>query len=130
MPHTTDQKREYMRRHRAEHPERAKQVAARRRERNADHIKEQKEAQRHRYEALKDGPCADCGGCFPPEAMDWDHVRGEKVKGMGAMGAHVGPMLLAELEKCELVCANCHRIRTRTRRNGAPLGASARARTA
>jgi hypothetical protein len=29
-------------------------------------------------DSLKDVPCADCGGKFPPECMDFHHVHGEK----------------------------------------------------
>lgn len=68
---------------------------------------------------LKAKPCADCGGSFPPECMDFDHVRGDKRKGVGAL-VHVSErVLLMEIAKCELVCANCHRIRTGRRRQEA-----------
>lgn len=62
--------------------------------------------------AAKDVPCADCGGVFPPCAMDFDH-RDPDLKSFG-----IGPattslaLILAEIEKCDVVCANCHRIRT------------------
>lgn len=61
-------------------------------------------------------PCSDCGGKFPPECMDFDHVpgRGEKVAPVSHLLGTDG--LMAELAKCDLVCANCHRIRTRQRR--------------
>lgn len=65
---------------------------------------------------LKRQPCTDCGGRFPPCVMDFDHVRGTKVRSIGrlvAYGHEAG--LRAELEKCELVCANCHRVRTHRR---------------
>ncbi len=65
--------------------------------------------------AMKDRPCFDCGRRFPPVCMDWDHVRGEKLfdisKGLARSAADVA----AELSKCELVCSNCHRIRTHSR---------------
>jgi hypothetical protein len=68
---------------------------------------------------VKDAPCMDCGGRFPPECMDFDH-RPDEVKlfticdrGISAFG---WPKLMAEMAKCDLVCSNCHRIRTASRR--------------
>lgn len=63
-------------------------------------------------DVLRDSPCVDCGETFPPEAMDFDHVWGEKVKEIGQMWCYSRDRVLAEIEKCELVCANCHRERT------------------
>ncbi len=63
-------------------------------------------------------PCIDCTTIYPPECMDFDHVRGEKVNNVGTMVTHgwSWEKIATEIEKCELVCANCHRIRTRKRR--------------
>lgn len=78
---------------------------------------------RRKYEAfvfmmqeLKSKPCMDCVKCFPVEAMDFDHVRGKKVKEIGFMWSWNRDRLKEELAKCELVCANCHRLRTEMRR--------------
>lgn len=60
----------------------------------------------------KNHPCADCGEIFPHEAMDFDHVRGRKVVQITDMWSWGREKVLAELAKCELVCANCHRKRT------------------
>lgn len=68
--------------------------------------------------ALKNRPCSDCGLRFDPVAMDFDHVRGNKRKDVSVM-AHTGyplRLILAEIVKCELVCSNCHRVRTLKRR--------------
>jgi hypothetical protein len=55
----------------------------------------------------------DCGGTFPPECMDFDHRPGEKkLFGIGQGLRRKLEALLAEIAKCDLVCANCHRIRT------------------
>lgn len=59
-------------------------------------------------------PCADCGTIFPAVAMDFDHGDQPKDKSIAAlcsMGAGLD-RLYAEIAKCELVCANCHRVRT------------------
>ena len=75
--------------------------------------------QRHKVRALeltdrlKDVPCADCGGRFPPVCMDFDHVRGDKVRGVSQMRYITPIRIVAEVAKCDVVCANCHRIRTR-----------------
>lgn len=77
---------------------------------------------RHAWLAtLKSKPCVDCGQVFPPEAMDFDHVVGGKVKGVGRMTTHHPNAILAEMAKCDLVCGNCHRVRTTTRNLAKPL---------
>lgn len=48
--------------------------------------------------------------------MDFDHVRGAKVSGIANMWSWHPDRVRTELAKCELVCANCHRIRTVRRR--------------
>ena len=66
---------------------------------------------------LKDRPCADCGGRFPPHVMDFDHVRGRKRGDIARMKMQTSTeALLREIAKCDVVCANCHRIRTHQRR--------------
>jgi hypothetical protein len=49
--------------------------------------------------------------------MDYDHIYGpknhkrEEVGSLAARGAS-WDRILEEIKKCDLVCANCHRIRT------------------
>ena len=74
---------------------------------------------------LKSRPCADCGTSYPPYVMDFDHVRGEKLGLISEIARTSGTdQLEAEIEKCEVVCANCHRERSFRRqspRNGKPV---------
>ncbi len=69
-------------------------------------------------DALKENPCVDCGHRFHPVAMDFDHVRGSKVRSIASMvSSAIKPELIKEeIAKCELVCACCHRIRTHVRK--------------
>lgn len=62
--------------------------------------------------------CADCGiKSVHPEIYDFDHLPGaEKVKSVAALiTSGSWDALRAEIAKCEVVCSNCHRIRTRAR---------------
>ena len=70
--------------------------------------------------ALKNVPCADCTNRFPPICMDFDHVRGKKCFSLAyGLSKRISmARIFAEIEKCEVVCANCHRIRTDKRRGG------------
>lgn len=65
--------------------------------------------------SMKDRPCADCGVRYPYFVMDFDHRPGE-VKAFGvAQHLHryrTESELRAEIAKCDVVCANCHRFRT------------------
>ena len=65
-------------------------------------------------------PCADCGIQYDICVMDFDHIGGDKIKNVSAL-ARAGNLkkLLAEIAKCEVVCANCHRMRTSSRRSQA-----------
>ncbi len=62
-------------------------------------------------------PCLECGNP-DPRVLDFDHVRGKKK--FQLQQAKNKPLLkiLEEIQKCDVVCANCHRLRTQTRING------------
>lgn len=65
---------------------------------------------------LKTAPCAECGEWFPAIAMDFDHVSGKKFREIsGLVRKFAEETVLAEIAKCEVVCANCHRIRSASR---------------
>lgn len=66
---------------------------------------------------LEAHPCVDCGEA-DPIVLEFDH-RDQSTKlhnvanlitGMGKMA-----ILITEIEKCDVVCANCHRRRTHSR---------------
>lgn len=69
---------------------------------------------------LKAGrPCTDCGRVFPHQVMQWDHLPGFEKLGdiSAAFWGRTREEVLAEIAKCDLVCTNCHTIRT-FERNG------------
>ncbi len=71
-----------------------------------------------RVDAIKlESGCTDCGYRDHAVALDFDHVRGVK-KWDIARGKYERNWddLLEEIAKCEVVCANCHRVRTKVRR--------------
>jgi hypothetical protein len=61
-------------------------------------------------QSAKQVPCADCGGTFDPVCMDFHHVRGTKDFNIG-WGRYGLERLKREIEKCIVLCANCHRMR-------------------
>jgi hypothetical protein len=64
---------------------------------------------------LKAGkPCTDCGRIFPHQVMQWDHRPGTEKLGeiSGDLRKRPREEILAEIAKCDLVCTNCHAIRT------------------
>jgi hypothetical protein len=74
--------------------------------------------QRAALEFLRDlrrVPCEDCGGTFEPYQMDFDH-RDPTAKLFGLTWPRAllasRQRLLEEVAKCDIVCANCHAVRT------------------
>ncbi len=94
---------------------------------SADYIaraKAHKQACRARNRAWlveqKARPCLDCGIQYPPYVMEYDHTGDDKVASVSALANQGVPLsrLQAEIDKCGLVCANCHRERTHQRAAG------------
>ena len=65
---------------------------------------------------VKSNPCADCGKRYHPVCMDFDHM-GEKRFNISQVKHLSIKSISKEIKKCELVCSNCHRLRTFKRRN-------------
>lgn len=63
---------------------------------------------------FKDVPCADCHESYPYYVMQFDHREDEvKVDVIARMVAKASwQAILDEVKKCDVVCANCHAIRT------------------
>jgi hypothetical protein len=66
-------------------------------------------------------PCVDCGQIYEPYCMDYDHIlsRGNKIKSVSRMVMNNTPkeVIIAEIEKCDLICLLCHNKRTYDRFN-------------
>ena len=68
-------------------------------------------------DSLKVSPCVDCNRSFPPVCMDFDHRPGEE-KVRDVSKCKTVAQAADEISKCDLVCANCHRLRTAARAAG------------
>ena len=64
----------------------------------------------------KERGCQDCGYSEHVVALQFDHVRGTKKAHVSNMLNCSWETLLKEIEKCEVVCANCHHVRTMSER--------------
>lgn len=103
-------------------------------------LEKQKEAQRNHYERnldnwtlrrqnrrilfrqivkeAKNVPCMDCGIKYPPYVMDLDHIGDNKISNLAKIDKFTTEKKLREeISKCEVVCSNCHRERTYSRRS-------------
>lgn len=63
------------------------------------------------YEYLSQHPCVDCGESRPV-VLEFDHVRGVKRMAVASMTRYSWKSISEEISKCEVRCANCHRIKT------------------
>lgn len=70
------------------------------------------ENKRRIFEYLAEHGCTDCG-ITDIRVLEFDHVTGDKLANVSELSntAYKWGTILAEIEKCEVVCANCHRIR-------------------
>jgi len=65
-------------------------------------------------EFLRRHPCADCGEP-DPLVLEFDHLGHKHFNISKGLRDRNWDSVLAEIAKCEVVCANCHRRRTATR---------------
>lgn len=63
-------------------------------------------------------PCVDCGET-DPIVLEFDHISGQKMGNIADASSKAWALkkLVAEIAKCEVRCANCHRRVTYNRRN-------------
>lgn len=85
------------------------------RENTLERVRGHKLAMRKHVRTRKsESPCMDCGQWYPYFLMDWDHRPDEKKT---RNISHINEFssiedLDSEIAKCDLVCSNCHRMRT------------------
>lgn len=57
--------------------------------------------------------CLDCRVGYPHYILEFDHREGEeKIGPVGSLKRISMEKLMGEIDKCDVVCANCHRART------------------
>ena len=127
---------EYNRSWRARNPEKAKEYSRRWYKKNKESVKARTSAnrekhkrqylaqQRSRVAKIRTGirwykqtnGCMDCG-ITDWRVLEFDHIpeRGAKLFNIGGTTWNALPTLWKEIQKCDVVCANCHAIRTRER---------------
>lgn len=119
MPYDLERQREYMK------SPRGRASQARWKEANTEKIRAKlaRRVQRNVeiLASLKARLCADCGGSFHPAAMQFDHLpeHGRRVRCVSGMTSGSTGRMLKEIAKTEVVCANCHCVRTHKRRQAA-----------
>lgn len=110
-----------MKEYRTKHPEKWSTQATRsirlrhyykHKERLLAQSKRRRVAMQEEIDLIKWRPCMDCGGIYPPYVMDFDHVRGKKLFQVAGSLHRSRERVLAEVAKCDVVCSNCHRMRT------------------
>lgn len=74
------------------------------------------ELKRARILKAKARPCKDCSIEYPYYVMDFDHRLGSVKRFSLSDGQrHSFKEIETELNKCDVVCSNCHRARTHQR---------------
>jgi hypothetical protein len=73
------------------------------------------ERTRYLIEFFKTNPCVDCGE-RDPVVLEFDHLRDKSFDIGSGLHNRRWQSVLDEIEKCEVVCANCHSRRTARRR--------------
>jgi hypothetical protein len=86
---------------------RARQAASIARVRNASFV----------FDHKANHPCVDCGNS-DPVVLEFDHTGTDKLANVSDMVKNGLSLkrIQEEIDKCDVVCANCHRIRTYSRR--------------
>lgn len=79
--------------------------------------RENKRKLKEEIRKLKDVPCADCGKRYGYWVMHFDHINPSNKEECIAIlvKGNFRKKAFMEVEKCEIVCANCHADRTHER---------------
>jgi hypothetical protein len=81
--------------------------------RNASALKRSRENREMLAKIKLEKGCCRCGYNGHHSALDFNHIDPSTKKfNLGEVGHRSIKLIMAEVEKCEVMCANCHRIHT------------------
>lgn len=116
----TIRRREYRKTYKERHPERVKEFAREYKERNKAVIRvkasiwQKQKGRENKLKAIEylGGCCIDCKQTFPPNVYDFHHLDPSiKETTIARIMGRSWKNIIPELDKCVLLCANCHRLR-------------------
>lgn len=111
MKHTTNKHTLASRRYREKYPEKYKALSKKWAEATKESHKRDHQQRRQRlYDYLKIHPCVDCGE-DDWMVLEFDHIRGVKSFNVMSSVSRTKELIEAEIAKCDIRCANCHRRR-------------------
>jgi hypothetical protein len=77
--------------------------------------KRNKEINREKiWNFLKSSCCVDCGE-DNPLLLEFDHIKEKNYNISNMIGSQIWSAIELEMQNCEVVCANCHKLRTYSR---------------
>jgi hypothetical protein len=98
-------------------PEKQKQAQREHYKKNKDSYRQRdktyREKVREYVKKIKESyPCTDCGIFYPYYVMEFDHLHSKDKTVSWFASRGTLQQVKNEIEKCELVCSNCHAERT------------------
>lgn len=104
----------YYREHREVRREAGRVAAIKHRPRIIARMKKNFDLRRKQIDLAKQKPCYDCNKEYPPYILEFDHRDpAQKLFTVGSgASSRWATRLTEEIAKCDVVCANCHKIRT------------------
>lgn len=94
-------------------------LGAGQKEKSATRTRDSRNNIRKYIQEVKQGQvCSDCKEDYPYWMLEFDHIADDKSFTIGKFQDITSDLekIKREIEKCEVVCANCHKNRTHTRR--------------
>lgn len=108
----------YQAKYKNKYPDRIKESDQKYKKKNKDKLRKQSsewQKEKGRINKLKaieylGGQCTDCKTSYPQYVYDFHHID-PTIKDFGIARIMQWENIILELDKCVLLCANCHRIR-------------------
>lgn len=83
----------------------------------SDKLRRVAESKQFIWDYLLTHPCVQCGE-RDPIVLEFDHIKGRKVRAVSDMAilGYSIDSIREEIEKCQVLCSNCHRRKTHQER--------------